>query len=144
MNTRDRPLRWLKCSVMLLLCTRRDARANVQGGVLAAHCYKAIISYSASLFTRGFPCSVLFFSHLCYTNETKGTQENTTIWRYLPCMMTQTKGSSNTDSSSTDNSLLASNPHRTNSSMDNSLLGSSPHRTNNSTDNSPHHTDNNN
>src|SRR5205085_10577906 len=89
--------------------------------------------------------SVLFFSHLCYTNETKGTQENTTIWRYLPCMMTQTKGSSNTDSSSMDNSLLASNPHRTNSSMDNHPLVSSPHPTNNNNMGSnPHHTDNNN
>src|SRR6266566_1160447 len=68
--------------------------------------------------------SVLFFSHLCYTNETKGTQENTTIWRYLPCMKTQTKGSNNTD-----NSPLASNPHRTNSSTDNSPLDSSPHHT---------------
>src|SRR6266567_4305669 len=67
--------------------------------------------------------SVLFFSHLCYTNETKGTQENTTIWRYLPCMKTQTKGSNNTD-----NSPLASNPHRTN----------------NSPDSSPHHMDSNN
>src|SRR2546421_6913860 len=75
-----------------------------------------------------FPVSVLFFSHLCYTNETKGTQENTTNWRYLPCMMIQTRGNSNTDSSS----------------MDNSLLGSSPHRTNNSTDSSPHRMDNNN
>src|SRR6266567_1918590 len=65
--------------------------------------------------------SVLFFSHLCYTNETKGTQENTTIWRYLPCMKTQTKGSNNTD-----NSPLASNPHRTNNSTDNSPLDSSP------------------
>src|SRR5205085_7134145 len=89
--------------------------------------------------------SVLFFSHLCYTNETKGTQESTSIWRYLPCMMTQTKGSSNTDSSNTDNSLLASNPHR----MNNNNMASNPRRTNSSTDNnplhsSPHHIDNNN
>src|SRR6266568_3564591 len=59
--------------------------------------------------------SVLFFSHLCYTNETKGTQENTTIWRYLPCMKTQTKGSNNTD-----NSPLASNPRH----MDNNNMNS--------------------
>src|SRR2546429_4530114 len=76
-----------------------------------------------------FCVSVLFFSHLCYTNETKGTQENTTIWRYLPCMMTQTKGSSNTDSSSTDNSPLHSKPPRTSTRTDNNTRHITPHHT---------------